>query len=108
MHTPQLVDDPALALALAAALVLLRLPVVLLVPFTLLIDELCEALEEVEEVPVVAPESFVLRRSHDVSVVDEQRAWGIVPDKLGLEVRERVESVLGREEGEEVKALFSR
>jgi hypothetical protein len=43
-----------------------------------------------------------------VSVVDDQRAWGIVPDKLELEVRERVESALGREEGEVVKALFSR
>jgi hypothetical protein len=78
---------------------------------TLLLDELCEVFDEVddvEEVAVVAPDSFVLRRSHDVSVVDEQRAWGIVPDKLELEVRERVESALGREEGEVVKALFSR
>jgi hypothetical protein len=66
-------------------------------------------LEDVEDVPVPAVEPrLVLRRSHDVSVVEEQRAWGIVPDKLGLEVRERVDSVLGSEEEEEVKALFSR
>ena len=56
----------------------------------------------------LTPPSIVLRRSQFVNVVLEHTAGGMLPARLRFEVRARVDSDDGKEEGAAVKALFWR
>jgi hypothetical protein len=57
-------------------------------------------------VVTLIPLSWVLRRSQPVSAALEHTAEGMLPARLGFEVRDKVEREVGRDEGARLKALF--